>query len=141
MTRLIQSLQCSHSVQERYKLMYLTAPAVEKMEDDIRMLRELIALRKETIAEKEAQIGCSNPAIFRTLQVCRSRENNSFVTPDDISQARVSCKSAVSVLSEDEARSTERRQAVHKCEPDVAQSCCLACRTARRPRWRLCGNL
>lgn len=77
-------------MQERYKLLYLTAPAVEKMEDDIRMLRELIALRKETIAEKEAQIGCSNPAIFRTLQVHGSWDVKRLVTPDYIAQARVS---------------------------------------------------
>ena len=73
-------------MQERYKLLYLTAPAVEKMEDDIRMLRELIALRKETIAEKEAQISCSNPAIFRTLRVCASRgKQQKPVTADYIS--------------------------------------------------------
>ena len=54
------------------------------------MLRELIALRKEAIAEKEAQIGCSNPAIFRTLQVCGSWDVKRFVTPDYISEARVS---------------------------------------------------
>ena len=126
-------------MQERYKLLYLTAPAVEKMEDDIRMLRELIALRKETIAEKEAQIGCSNPAIFRTLQVCGSRDVKRLVTPDYVAQARVSWKPDVPMSSENETRSTERRRAVHKCGEDVrkllfvVQECSL---TRRRLQWR-----
>lgn len=56
-------------MQERYSLLYLTAPAVEEMEESIRKLREVIAAHKETMAEKEAEIGCKNPSIFRTLQV------------------------------------------------------------------------
>ncbi len=56
-------------MQERYSLLYLTAPAVEEMEESIRKLREVIAAHKETMAEKEAEIGCNNPSIFRTLQV------------------------------------------------------------------------
>lgn len=59
----------SWPLQERYSLLYLTAPAVEEMEESIRKLREVIAAHKETMAEKEAEIGCNNPAIFRTLQV------------------------------------------------------------------------
>ena len=50
-------------------MLYLTAPAVEEMEESIRKLREVIAAHKETMAEKEAEIGCNNPSIFRTLQV------------------------------------------------------------------------
>ena len=42
------------------------------MEESIRKLREVIAAHKETMAEKEAEIGCNNPAIFRTLQVWTS---------------------------------------------------------------------
>lgn len=57
------------ALQDRYRLLYLTAPAVDEMEGSIRTLREVIAAHKETIAEKEAEIGRSNPAIFKTLQV------------------------------------------------------------------------
>ena len=56
-------------MQERYRLLHLTAPAVEELEASIRKLREVIAAHKETIAEKEAEIGCNSPAVFRTLQV------------------------------------------------------------------------
>ena len=56
-------------MQERYRLLHLTAPAVEELEASIRKLREVIAAHKETIAEKEAEIGCNNPAVFKTLQV------------------------------------------------------------------------
>ena len=59
-------------MQERYSLLYLTAPAVEEMEESIRKLREVIAAHKETMAEKEAEIGCNNPSIFTTLQVWRT---------------------------------------------------------------------
>ena len=58
-------------MQERYRLLHLTAPAVEELEASIRKLREVIAAHKETIAEKEAEIGCNNPAVFKTLQVKR----------------------------------------------------------------------
>lgn len=62
-------LDMSWSMQERYKLLYLTAPAVDEMESSIKTLREVIAAHKESIAEKEAEIVCNNPPIFRTLQV------------------------------------------------------------------------
>ncbi|CAL5226958.1 g9843 [Coccomyxa viridis] len=62
------------TMQERYSLLYLTAPAVEEMEESIRKLREVIAAHKETMAEKEAEIGCNNPSIFRTLQGCSPQE-------------------------------------------------------------------
>lgn len=66
-------------MQERYSLLYLTAPAVEEMEESIRKLREVIAAHKETMAEKEAEIGCNNPTIFRTLQVCMHPNHPSLV--------------------------------------------------------------
>ena len=57
------------ALQESYKLLFLTAPAVGEMEESIRTLRETIASAKETIAEKEALIGKHNPRLFQTLQV------------------------------------------------------------------------
>ncbi len=56
-------------VQDAYKLLFLTAPAVGEMEESIRTLRETIASAKETIADKEALIGKHNPRLFQTLQV------------------------------------------------------------------------
>ena len=56
-------------VQESYRLLFLTAPAVSDMEESIRTLRETIAAAKETIAEREALIGKHNPRLFQTLQV------------------------------------------------------------------------
>ena len=84
------------------------------MEDDIRMLRELIALRKETIAEKEAQIGCSNPAIFRTLQVCGVGKTTEACDTRLHFSGQGILKVECFGVAENEARSTERRRAVQK---------------------------
>ncbi len=56
-------------VQESYRLLFLSAPAVSEMEESIRTLRETIAAAKETIAEREALISKHNPRLFQTLQV------------------------------------------------------------------------
>ena len=65
-------------MQERYRLLHLTAPAVEELEASIRKLREVIAAHKETIAEKEAEIGCNNPAVFKTLQVGQEKHRRNM---------------------------------------------------------------
>ena len=74
-------------MQESYKLLYLTAPAVGEMEESIRTLRETIASAKETIAEKEALICKHNPRLFQTLQVHPSPLHN--CNPLDPRAARV----------------------------------------------------
>ncbi|BDA49326.1 probable kinetochore protein spc7 at C-terminar half [Coccomyxa sp. Obi] len=62
------------TLQESYRLLFLTAPAVSEMEESIRTLRETIAAAKETIAEREALIGKHNPRLFQTLQTSNAEE-------------------------------------------------------------------
>ena len=101
-------------MQERYRLLHLTAPAVEELEASIRKLREVIAAHKETIAEKEAEIGCNNPAVFKTLQVGQEKHwrviefHTTLQQPAAVTQLcsaaqnQVSCK-AIELLQEESA--------------------------------------
>lgn len=62
------------SLADAYRLMCLTRVDAEGLSNAIRTLQEESAAARNRVAEREAQLGAENPAVFRDLQLTRGAE-------------------------------------------------------------------